>query len=78
MFVFQWPGSGETLDNAEALARRAFQEAGRPEEAAEIMATIKKFAPKYSLAASERMFPYPDPHHRARLHKALAKVWTVG
>jgi DNA-binding winged helix-turn-helix (wHTH) protein/tetratricopeptide (TPR) repeat protein len=51
---------------------RALWEAGNKSEAAQNVATIKTFAPNYSLAHAARMFPYPDAAQKARLIDALA------
>lgn len=50
---------------------RALWEIGDEQGATEMAATIREFAPKYSLAHAERMFPYPVEREKKRLIKAL-------
>ena len=54
---------------------RAQWEAGHKTDAAQNVARIKDFAPKYSLAHAARMFPYPDDTQKARL-MCPSGLWT--
>lgn len=51
---------------------RALWEAGDQTGAEQHVATIRKFAPAYSLAHAARMFPYPRKAEKSRLLDALA------
>lgn len=50
---------------------RLYAETDRFDEAAEIVASIRKLAPRYSLENALRMFPYPDAEHSKRFEQAL-------
>lgn len=56
---------------------RALWEAGDKKAAAQNVAIIKDFAPKYSLAHAARMFPYPDEVQRAGLLNALSSSGMI-
>jgi tetratricopeptide (TPR) repeat protein len=53
---------------------RALQEHGQHSAAQEMVRLLKSYAPKYSLAAAERMFPYPDAQQKSRLITALSEA----
>ncbi len=53
---------------------RALQEHGQHSAAQDMVRLLKSYAPKYSLAAAERMFPYPDAQQKSRLIKALSEA----
>lgn len=61
----------ERFISARVQRARSLQEGGRHEDALDMAASIKRFAPKYSLGAARRVFPYPDAGHRLRLDRAL-------
>lgn len=50
---------------------RTFTEAGHNAQAAQTVAKISEYAPKYSLSSAQRMFPYPQQSEHDRLREAL-------
>ncbi len=53
---------------------RTFAEMDRMSDAEDIVRSIRKISPKYSLASAMRMFPYPDETNRTRLFDALRRA----
>lgn len=53
---------------------RALWEVGDKDGAQEVVSQIKEFAPKYSLAHSKRMFPYPVQREADALRDALSSA----
>lgn len=56
---------------AKVQLARAYAEMGEIDQAKEIVGSILEVAPRYSVASSQKMFPYPSGQERARLVDAL-------
>ena len=53
---------------------RAYGEMDRIPEARAAIQALREVAPNYTAKNADRMFPYPDADHRARLHAGLRKA----
>lgn len=53
---------------------RAYAELGRTADGADMVRTIRAYAPRYGLKSALRMFPYPDSQESHRFETALRSV----